>query len=61
MPTIMGLKLAGRVIPVRSQYAVVLAHCGSFDEAEAESRVLSERHPIAVEPNSSICEHPRPG
>jgi hypothetical protein len=36
MPTIMGLKLAGRVIPVRSQYAVVLAYCGAFDEAESE-------------------------
>ncbi|MET4029529.1 MULTISPECIES: ATP-binding protein [unclassified Bradyrhizobium] len=36
MPTIMVLKLAGRVIPVRSQYAVVLAYCGAFDEAESE-------------------------
>jgi hypothetical protein len=36
MPTIVGLKLAGRVIPVRSQYAVVLAYCGAFDEADAE-------------------------
>lgn len=36
MPTIVGLKLAGRVIPVRSQYAVVLAYCGAFDDAEAE-------------------------
>lgn len=36
MPTIMGLKLSGRVIPVRSQYAVVLAYCGAFDEAESE-------------------------
>ena len=32
----MDLKLAGRVIPVRSQYAVVLAYCGAFDKAEAE-------------------------
>jgi hypothetical protein len=36
MPTIVGLKLVGRVIPVRSQYAVVLAYCGAFDEADAE-------------------------
>lgn len=36
MPTILGLKLAGRVIPVRSQYAVVLAYCGAFAEADAE-------------------------
>lgn len=36
MPTIVGLKLAGQIIPVRSQYAVVLAYCGAIDEAEAE-------------------------
>lgn len=36
MPTILGLKLAGRVVPIRSQYAVVLAYCGAFEEAEAE-------------------------
>lgn len=36
MPNILRLKLAGRVIPVRSQYAVVLAYCGAFEEAEAE-------------------------
>lgn len=36
MPTILSLKLAGRIIPVRSQCAVVLAYCGAFDEADAE-------------------------
>lgn len=36
MPTITGLKLAGKIIPVRSQYAVVLAYCGAFDAADAE-------------------------
>jgi hypothetical protein len=36
MPTITGMKLVGRVIPVRSQYAVVLAYCGEFDAADAE-------------------------
>ena len=41
MPTIMRLKLAGRVIPVRSQYAVVLAYCGAFDEADAEMARLA--------------------
>ena len=41
MPTIVGLKLAGRVIPVRSQYAVVLAYCGAFDEADAEMARLA--------------------
>lgn len=41
MPTIMDLKLAGRVIPVRSQYAVVLAYCGEFDAADAEMTRLA--------------------
>jgi hypothetical protein len=36
MPTILQLKLAGRVIPIRSQYAVILAYCGAVEEAEAE-------------------------
>jgi hypothetical protein len=36
MPTIVGLKLTGRIIPIRSQYAVVLAYCGAFEQAEAE-------------------------
>ncbi|WP_206051380.1 hypothetical protein [Roseibium algicola] len=36
MPTITGLKLAGRIIPVRSQYAVVLAYCGALNAADTE-------------------------
>ncbi|MER8746127.1 ATP-binding protein [Mesorhizobium sp. M1004] len=36
LPSILELKMAGRVIPVRSQYAVVLAYCGAFDDADAE-------------------------
>lgn len=41
MPMITGLKLAGRIIPVRSQYAVVLAYCGAFDAADAEMARLA--------------------
>lgn len=41
MPTIVSLKLAGRIIPVRSQYAVVLAYCGAFDAADAEMARLA--------------------
>ena len=41
MPTIVELKLAGRIIPVRSQYAVILAYCGAFDEADAEMARLA--------------------
>lgn len=41
MPTIADLKLAGRVIPIRSQYAVVLAYCGAIEDAEAEMARLA--------------------
>ncbi|HYW75842.1 MAG TPA: hypothetical protein VFA48_04350, partial [Gammaproteobacteria bacterium] len=41
MPTITGLKLAGRNISVRSQYAVVLAYCEAFDAADAEMARLA--------------------
>lgn len=49
MPTILSLKLVGRVIPVRSQYAVVLAYCGAFEEAEAEMGRL-EPYESALDP-----------
>lgn len=36
LPGINQLKLAARVIPIRSQYAVVLAYCGDFIAADTE-------------------------
>lgn len=36
IPTIVRTKLASHIIQVRSQYAVVLAYCGAFEEARAE-------------------------
>ncbi|MEM9512010.1 MAG: ATP-binding protein [Cyanobacteria bacterium P01_E01_bin.48] len=66
MPTIVGLKLAGRVIPVRSQYAVVLAYCGAFEEADAEiTRLLpyksglDERGQIELENQRSLIAYIR--
>ena len=41
MPTITSLRLAGRIIPVRSQYAVVLAYCGAHNQANAEMARLT--------------------
>jgi len=41
LPSINQLKLASRVIPLRSQYAVVLAYCGQFDAADAEMARLA--------------------
>jgi hypothetical protein len=41
LPSINQLKLAARVIPIRSQYAVVLAYCGDFAAADAEMARLA--------------------
>jgi hypothetical protein len=41
LPNVLRLKMLARVIPVRSQYAVVLAYCGDFDAAEAEMQRLA--------------------
>ncbi|HYF87127.1 SEC-C metal-binding domain-containing protein [Azospirillum sp.] len=45
LPLVQGLRLAGHMIPVRSQYAVVLAYCGAWDEADAEMARLLPYHP----------------
>lgn len=54
LPTITRLKLAGRIIPVRSQYAVVLAYCGAFDSADAEMARLAP-YENALDPKGQ-CE-----
>jgi len=41
IPTVLKTKLAGHIIPVRSQYAVVLAYCGAFQQADAEMARLA--------------------
>jgi hypothetical protein len=41
LPTILGLKMASRIIPVRAQYAVVLAFSGNFQAADAEMARLA--------------------
>jgi hypothetical protein len=41
LPIVLHFKLVGRVIPVRSQYAVVLAYCRDFDAADAEMERLA--------------------
>ncbi len=40
LPQVIKLKMLSRIIPVRSQYAVVLAYCGEFAAAEAEMERL---------------------
>ena len=41
LPMLQQLKLASYIIPVRSQYAVILAFCGDFARAEAEMARLT--------------------
>lgn len=41
LPTILGMKMASHIIPVRSQYAVVLAYSGRFEAADAEMARLA--------------------
>jgi hypothetical protein len=45
LPILSSIKLAGRTIPVRSQYAVVLAYAGDFAAAEAEMARLAPYEP----------------
>lgn len=49
LPILNQLKLAARVIPVRSQYAVVLAYCGAFEDADEEMRRLEPYLPALSE------------
>ena len=41
LPIVLKLMMVARIIPVRSQYAVVLAYCGEFDAADAEMARLA--------------------
>lgn len=41
IPTVIKTKLAGHIVHVRSQYAVVLAYCGAFEQADAEMARLT--------------------
>jgi hypothetical protein len=41
LPTVIGQKMVSRIVPVRSQYAVVLAYCGAHDAAAAEMASLA--------------------
>ena len=40
LPNVQQLKLLDQIVPIRSQYAVVLAYCGDFDSADAEIKRL---------------------
>jgi hypothetical protein len=55
LPSINQLKLASRVIPIRSQYAVVLAYCGDFGAADAEmARLASYESGLSVDGRTEL-------
>jgi len=41
LPTVIKQKMVSRIVPVRSQYAVVLAYCGEHETAAAEMETLA--------------------
>jgi hypothetical protein len=41
LPTVTEQKMVSRIVPVRSQYAVVLAYCGDHEAAAAEVAALA--------------------
>ena len=41
LPNVLKLKMVAWIIPIRSQYAVVLAYCGDFDAADTEMSKLT--------------------
>jgi len=41
LPTVIKQKMVSRIVPVRSQYAVVLAYCGDHETAAAEMEKLA--------------------
>jgi hypothetical protein len=49
LPAISQLNMAGRMIPVRGQYAVVLAYCGDHHAAEREMQRLVPYEPALEE------------
>ena len=45
LPAVIELKMLAKIVPVRSQYAVVLGYCGEHDAADAEFDRLAPYRP----------------
>lgn len=66
LPTALGQNLLGRIVGVRSQYAVVLAYCGEVDAAEREMARLepyaggfSEKQRLEIEGQKALIAEQR--
>jgi SEC-C motif len=53
LPTVIERKMVSRIVPARSQYAVVLAYCGDHDAAAAEIAKL-EPYEAGLDPEARI-------
>src|SRR5690606_6164906 len=54
------LKLASYIVPVRSQYAVVLAYCGDIIQAEAEmARLASYEASLSTQGQTELRDQQR--
>lgn len=60
VPIVLRLKILDRIIPVRSQYAVILAYCGAFDAAEQEmARLLPYADGLSEEGQAELRNQSR--
>lgn len=55
LPAVIEYKMLDKIVPVRSQYAVVLGYCGEYDAAEAEFERLAPYRPgLTLEQRAEI-------
>ncbi|WP_457663456.1 YecA family protein [Sinorhizobium medicae] len=60
IPIVLQLKILDRIVPVRSQYAVILAYCGAFDAAEQEmARLLPYAEGLSEEGRAVLLNQRR--
>ncbi|WP_457663204.1 hypothetical protein [Sinorhizobium medicae] len=62
IPIVLQLKILDRIVPVRSQYAVILAYCGAFDAAEQEmARLLPYAEGLSEEGRAVLLKSAQTG
>ena len=60
IPMVLRLKILDRIVPVRSQYAVILAYCGAFDAADQEiARLLPYAEGLSEEGRAELLNQRR--
>ncbi|WP_303900776.1 SEC-C metal-binding domain-containing protein [Thiohalomonas denitrificans] len=59
LPVVVEHKMLDRIVPVRSQYAVVLGYCGEYDAADAELDRLAPYRPGLTEHQRAEIDNQR--